>query len=55
MKTATPERQLSGFIAKFTPEVAALIRAARKKMRERPSQENGCVPGESCTSEARTR
>jgi hypothetical protein len=32
---STPERQLAGFIAKFTPEVAALIRAARKKMRQR--------------------
>ena len=27
--------QLAGFIAKFTPEMARLIRAARKKMRER--------------------
>jgi hypothetical protein len=35
MKTPTPEKQLAGFIAKFTPEVAAFIRAARKKMRER--------------------
>ena len=35
MKIATPEKQLTGFIAKFTPEVAELIRAARKKMRER--------------------
>ena len=31
----TPERQLAGFIAKFTPEMAALIRAARSKMRKR--------------------
>lgn len=31
----TPEKELAGFIAKFTPEVAALIRSARKKMRER--------------------
>ena len=31
----TPERQLAGFIAKFTPEVASLIRASRKKMRAR--------------------
>ena len=35
MRNPTPERQLAGFIAKFTPEVAALIRAARQKMRER--------------------
>jgi hypothetical protein len=31
----TAERQLAGFIAKFTPETAALIRAARAKMRKR--------------------
>lgn len=35
MKTATPEKQLAGFVAKFTPEMAALIRAARLKMRKR--------------------
>jgi hypothetical protein len=35
VKNATPEKVLAGFIAKFTPEMAALIRAARKKMRER--------------------
>jgi hypothetical protein len=35
MTTLSPEKQLAGFIAKFAPEVAALIRAARKKMRER--------------------
>jgi hypothetical protein len=29
----TPERQLAGFIEKFSPEMASLIRAARKKMR----------------------
>jgi len=29
----SPERQLAGFIAKFTPETARLIRGARKKMR----------------------
>jgi hypothetical protein len=34
-KGLTPERQLAGFIAKFTPETAALIRAVRRKMRER--------------------
>jgi hypothetical protein len=33
-----PEKQLADFIAKFTPEVATLIRAARKKMRERLPQ-----------------
>jgi hypothetical protein len=32
---STPEQQLAGFIGKFTPQTAALIRAARKKMRER--------------------
>jgi hypothetical protein len=31
----TPEQQLSSFIAKFTPEMAKLIRAARAKMRKR--------------------
>ena len=35
MKTPSPEKQLAGFIARFTPEVARLIRGARKKMRER--------------------
>ena len=35
MKSPSPERQLAGFIAKFTPEIATLIRSARKKMRER--------------------
>jgi hypothetical protein len=35
VKTATPEKQLAGFIAKFTPDMAALIRAARKTMRKR--------------------
>ena len=30
-----PEKQLAGFIDKFTPEVAALIRGARKTMRGR--------------------
>jgi hypothetical protein len=33
MPTQQPERQLSGFIAKFTPEMSKLIRAARAKMR----------------------
>lgn len=31
----TPEQQLAAFIAKFTPEMAKLIRAARAKMRKR--------------------
>jgi hypothetical protein len=35
MTTPRPEKQLAGFIAKFTPEIARLIRGARKKMRER--------------------
>ena len=34
----SPEKQLAGFIAKFTPEVATLIRAARRKMRARLPQ-----------------
>ena len=32
---ASPETQLAGFIAKFTPDIAALIRAVRAKMRRR--------------------
>ena len=38
MKAPTPEKQLAGFIAKFAPEVARIIRGARKKMRERIPQ-----------------
>ena len=38
MKAPTPEKQLAGFIAKFAPEVATIIRGARKKMRERIPQ-----------------
>jgi hypothetical protein len=38
MKTQSPEKQLAGFIAKFTPEIGAFIRRARKKMRERLPQ-----------------
>jgi len=34
-KPPSPEKQLAGFIAKFTPEMATLIRGARKKMRGR--------------------
>jgi hypothetical protein len=37
-KTPTPEKQLAGFIAKFTPEKAKRIRAARAKMRKRIPQ-----------------
>jgi len=33
--TTTPERQLAGFIQKFSPEIGALIKSSRKKMRER--------------------
>jgi len=32
-KALSAEKQLAGFIDKFTPETAALIRAARRKMR----------------------
>lgn len=32
-RTPSPEKQLAGFIAKFSPENAALIRAVRRKMR----------------------
>jgi hypothetical protein len=38
VKSATPEKRLAGFITKFTPEMAALIRAARSKMRKRMPQ-----------------
>jgi hypothetical protein len=31
----TPEKQLAAFIAKFAPDVAGLIRGARRKMRQR--------------------
>ena len=34
----TPEKQLAEFIAKFTPEMAKRIRAARAKMRKRIPQ-----------------
>jgi hypothetical protein len=34
----SPEKQMAAFIAKFTPEVATLIRAVRRKMRERLPQ-----------------
>jgi|SRR5678815_323111 hypothetical protein len=34
-KAPTPEKQLASFIAKFTPEMAKRIRAARAKMRKR--------------------
>lgn len=35
MVALSPDKQLAGFIAKFEPEMAALIRAARAKMRRR--------------------
>jgi len=35
MKTPSPEQQLAAFIAKFTPEVARLIRSTRATMRQR--------------------
>ena len=38
MKPPTPEKQLAGFIAKFSPEMAKRIRAARAKMRKRIPQ-----------------
>src|SRR5712675_2108971 len=33
VKMAPPEKQLAGFIAKFSPDVAKQIRVARRKMR----------------------
>ena len=33
MKSLSPEKQLAQFIGKFSPQMATLIRAARKKMR----------------------
>lgn len=38
MKDRSPEKQLAGFIARFTPEIAAVAEAALVKMR-------ACVPG----------
>lgn len=35
MNTPSPEKQLAGFIAKYTPEVGALARAALARMRAR--------------------
>lgn len=35
MNATTPQRQLAGFLAKYTPEVAALARAALRRMRAR--------------------
>jgi hypothetical protein len=34
MASKSPEQQLAGFLAKFTPEVAARAKAARTKMRK---------------------
>lgn len=33
--TASPEKQLASFLAKYSPDIASLARAARKKMRQR--------------------
>jgi hypothetical protein len=38
VKNATPEKVLAGCVAKFTPEMAARIRAARKQLRKRIPQ-----------------
>lgn len=38
VKALSPEKQLAGFIDKFTPEMAKRIRAARRKMRKRIPQ-----------------
>ncbi len=35
MKTTSPDAQLAGFIARFTPEIAACTRAVLEKMRAR--------------------
>ncbi len=35
MKTLPPHAQIAGFIGKFTPEIAALIKALRAKMQRR--------------------
>jgi len=35
VKTKSPEAQIAGFIARFTPEIAALIKAVRAKMQKR--------------------
>ncbi len=35
MKSQTPEKQLAGFLAKYDPSVAAVAKAARKKLRAR--------------------
>ena len=35
MKAPSPEKQVTGFIAKFTPEIAALTKAVLAKMRKR--------------------
>ncbi len=34
LRNVSPERQLSGFLAKFSPEVARVARAARTKVRK---------------------
>ncbi len=35
MKKKSPQQQLAGFIAKYTPEIGDLARAALAKMRQR--------------------
>jgi hypothetical protein len=35
MTDASPEKQLAGFLAKYTPEIAAFARSVRAKMRAR--------------------
>lgn len=40
---ASPEAQLAGFLAKYSPEIEALAKAARKKMRARLKGANELV------------
>jgi hypothetical protein len=35
MNSESPAQQLGGFVARFRPEIAALIRAARARIRKR--------------------
>ena len=35
MKAQSPNAQIAGFLGKFTPEIAALTKAARAKLRKR--------------------
>jgi len=43
VSTQTPERQLAAFIAKFTPAMGRLIRAARATLRQRLPNGQGLV------------